>query len=186
MQFFQRFPAIEYHTTEMVDGSIQEIRRMVPNMTVKLKMNVFDDTSTPFHTYRVTDRDRPDTLSAQVYGAAHYAWIILLANNMRDLYDWPLSNREFDRYMARKYETSVGVADGVDVAKAIVANYRWLRLDGQILNVDKTTYDALLVSQRDVKSVYQREYDDNDQRRSIRFPTIEALDSIVQQFSAAV
>ncbi len=187
MLYFQEFPHIDYRLTEGGD-SVAPVRlsRNVPNMTVKLAMNIFDDENLPYVTYRIKDRDRPDTVAAQMYGASRYAWVILLANNMRDWYDWPLDDREFVTYMARKYETTTGALDGLDESRTLVARYEWVRTDGQVLEVDETAYSALPESDRRIVTVYDDEYAINDARRLIRVPTFEALPSVLRQFQQAV
>jgi hypothetical protein len=186
VQFFQRFPTVEYQTTEVVDGVIRPVRRTIPNMTVRFVSNIFDDENLAYFTYRVKDLDRPDTVAAQFYGAARYAWVVCLVNNIHDLYDWPMGDYEFTQYLDRKYESSEGSRDGVAVASATVAEYRWNKSDGQVLVVDQTAYNALAVDERSTRTLYDVEYDLNDERRLLRLPTTESLPSLVRQFEAAV
>jgi hypothetical protein len=57
-----------------------------------------------YYTYIVNDTDRPDTLAFNIYGASHYAWLIFYANDMFDpLYDWVLSDRDFEKFIVSKY-----------------------------------------------------------------------------------
>lgn len=186
MLFFQYFPRVSYRSVEQSDGESQVLSRVVPNMTVKLALNIFADENLPYLTYRIKDRDRPDTVSVQLYGASRYAWVILLANNMRDLYDWPLDDREFTAYMNRKYETTPGALDGVVRSKQLVHRLVWVRSDEQELDVDATYYDTLPATDRRTDTIYDHEYADNDARRYIRVPTFEALTTVVRQFDAAV
>ena len=202
MRFFQRFPTLEYRLTETGANTAMQVSRIVPNMTVSLQLLVGDEDGTSFHFYRIKDRDRPDTISAQFYGTTEHAWIVLLANGMRDWYDWPLNDHEFYQYMSRKYESTVGARDGVRVAHLRIHERLWLRADGQRLVIDEQMYrdkiaeGALILSGvsafdptegRDAVveiSLYTKEYTENDDRRLIRLPTMVAMTGINARLSA--
>jgi hypothetical protein len=185
MQYFQKFPSILYQMSEAANGVFTRIERTVPNMTVRLKLEIFDDKNTPYNTYRISDTDRPDTIAAQMYGSSRYAWVIMLANDMKDWYDWPLTDREFYNYMNAKYETTAGANDGFEASKSVVYQYRW-NTDNQILIVDAETYAELSDSEKEIIYVHGHEQTLNDNRRLIRLPTLDALPSILDQFDAAV
>lgn len=186
MRYFSKFPSISYSMKEITEGKESPISRSIPNMTVYLQMSILNNSAATYDTYIVKDRDRPDTVAVRVYGAAQYAWVILLANNMRDWYDWPLDDLEFYRYMNRKYESSEGADDGVEVAHTTVDRYVWTLPDGQTMSVDYTTYVTLPLSERSVVTAYDREYSDNDIRRTIKLPPASQLDNIIRQFEKAV
>lgn len=131
MRYFQKFPTFPYSLTEYVQGaSAQKIVRVVPNMTVKLKMDIFAAPNIEYFTYRIEDKDRVDTIAAQMYGSTEYAWLILLANNMRDWYDWPLTELEFNEYIREKYESSSGMGDGLERSAVLISAYRWNFIEG--------------------------------------------------------
>lgn len=186
MQYFTKFPSIIYTMRETAEGVVSDISRSIPNMTVRLQMSIFTDPSMGFNTLTVKDRDRPDTLAAELYGESRYAWVILLANNMRDWYDWPLDDLEFSRYIKGKYESSPGANDGDIVAHNTIDKYVWTLPDGQKLIVDATAYAALPFEEKSFVTVYDQEYRDNDLRRTIRVPPVTQLERIVREFEALV
>lgn len=186
MKFFQLFPTTPYTLTEVVESTAQPLTRTIPNMTVKMAIDISDGGSVSFTTYRIADSDRPDTVSAIMYGSSQYAWVILMANNMRDWYDWPLTDYEFAKYMNRKYESSVGANDGINVSGSTVAKYVWYTTDGQTLEVDSTAYASLPVNQKATITVYEQEYQENDAKRTIRIPNLEALTGIVNQLTVVL
>jgi hypothetical protein len=52
----------------------------------------------------IEEGDRPETISYQYYGDPAYDWIILLCNNITNVYDqWPLTNNEMWDYIQRHY-----------------------------------------------------------------------------------
>lgn len=189
MQYFQQFPQTTYTLTESGGGQTARLPRVVPNMTIKLQMNIFDDTNLPYSEYRVRDEDRPDTVAAILYGSSRYAWVILLANNMRDWYDWPLTEVEFANYMNRKYEDPIGARNGLvrsaDI-NTLNPQYIWVLSDGRELEVDADTYATLPTNEQKTVSVYEQEYTLNDDRRTIRVPTLDAIPMVVSQFADAV
>lgn len=158
--------------------STNYIWRRIPNMTVKLVMDILESPSISYTEYRVNDGDRPDTVAAKIYGASRYAWIILVANNMRDLYDWPLSDLEFTDYMNRKYETTAGAYDGYDASKDIIAKNIWITPSGTLVEVDDTFYNTLSVAERMQITIYDVEYQENDDKRKIRVPTLGTIDTL--------
>lgn len=186
MFFFQKFPKIQYNTTEFGGNTTHVINRTVPNMTVKLEIRALDDESVPYEPYQIKDKDRPDTIAAQMYGSSRYAWVVLLANNMRDWYDWPLTDLQFYDYMNQKYESSSGANDGVSVSQGTVSQYIQLLPEDQEIVVDATAYTLLTPTARRIVTVYEAEAEANDARRNIRLVTLDALPTILTQFNAVM
>ena len=184
MRYFQKFPTLNYRTTEIQNGLPQEIFRTVPNMTVRLQsvLNLGG-----YEWYKIQDRDRPDLLAAQWYDSSEYAWVVMLSNNMRDLYDWPMTNLEFHDYMAKKYQTydenGVGQNNGVEQSQITIHQYLWINSDtGQELVVDEIFYAALSSYERRQMSVYNYEEQLNDKRRDIKRLFPDTFRLLLQQF----
>jgi len=184
MRYFQKFPTLNYRTTEIQNGLPQEIFRTVPNMTVRLQsvLNLGG-----YEWYKIQDRDRPDLLAAQWYDSSEYAWVVMLSNNMRDLYDWPMTNLEFHDYMAKKYQTydenGVGQNNGVEQSQITIHQYLWINSDtGQELVVDEIFYAALSSYERRQMSVYNYEEQLNDKRRDIKRLFPDTFRLLLRQF----
>lgn len=59
---------------------------------------------TYFEKYSIPGDDKPYNVSYNVYGTPKYEWIILLVNDIANLYkEWPLSSREFEFMIREKY-----------------------------------------------------------------------------------
>jgi hypothetical protein len=72
---------------------------------VKLRDDVIN-TVTYFTDYNIFSGDRPDNVAARVYEDENLDWLILLANNIINVYDeWPLSLSSFDAFVLDKYGT---------------------------------------------------------------------------------
>jgi len=69
----------------------------------KLRDDIFDDLSV-FTKYQIIGDDRPDNVAYDYYEDASLDWLVLVSNNIINIQtEWPLSQRDFDRYMLAKY-----------------------------------------------------------------------------------
>jgi len=182
MRYFQNFPTINYSTTEVVNGLPQNFVRNVPNMTLQFSVN-YEDGS--YEWYTIQDRDRPDTIAAQWYGSSRFAWVVLLSNGLKDLYDWPLDTVQFHAYMNKKYETELNFNDGVLYSQTAIYQYLWTDpTSGQELRVDPSFY-ANESMQGDRRIEYLFEYEErlNNLRRRIKRLNLPTFQLFVQQFT---
>ena len=190
MNYFTRLPRIPYTATEYTDDTGLPVNRTVPDMTVRFQLQslVTGSESIPFVTYRIQESERADTIAAKFYGSSQYVWLIFLANNMRDWYDWPMSNEEFENYIAKKYESSAGALDGVARSQNEVTplpDTQYIQLiDGERYFVNRETYLSLGTAVREIKTVYEQEEEANDTRREIKIVEPRIVPSIENQLDA--
>ena len=93
MKHFYAYPKIEYSnnlaTNIMVRGRVREA--VLKNSSL-------------YYKYRIDDMMRPEIVSHKYYGTPNYVWAIYYANNIIDpLFDWPMTQKEFDKYIVEKY-----------------------------------------------------------------------------------
>lgn len=63
-----------------------------------------------FQQYSIANNERPDLIASKVYGDSLYDWVVLICNNIINIYDdWPLSEQELQDYVKDKYRFSTGV-----------------------------------------------------------------------------
>ena len=102
--YFSQLPDFEYvNRTE--DGKRISDYTKVKNLFKrgKLREDIFQET-TFFEHYQIQGDDRPDNVAEKVYGDATLDWVILLSNNIINLYEeWPLPQASFDAYILEKY-----------------------------------------------------------------------------------
>ena len=159
MNFFKNFPVISY-TFEEANTSwsldVTDITRHVTVMqAVKAKISMF-------YPYVIQDGERPDTVATKVYGGPEYTWIVLVTNNILNLYDWPLTEEEMGRYILDKYGS---------LANSVATNY-YLTTSGDY--VDSVTYYLLPPEQQgEIRSAYEDEIQKNEAKRQIRVIPIE-------------
>lgn len=109
-KFFDLFPTIPFDIAQQRNNSNFE---NVTNIFFRLRFirEVISNASS-YYEYIIKDSDTPEILAFNIYGDAEAHWIILMANEMIDgQYDWPLSQKQFDKYIHDKYrlEASNGV-----------------------------------------------------------------------------
>jgi hypothetical protein len=156
-----------------------------------------------YYDYVIPDGYRPDNVAKDVYGDTKYTWIVLAINNVDSLYDWPLDNDEFERFLISKYG-SVAIASAVTTEnnyyydstgnKVTYAEYVALSLStkGKVLparycytatgyQIDPQTYDTLSDAQKgQVKTPYTKELEENEDKRRIKVIRREFLPGIEQ------
>ena len=102
--YFSQLPDFEYvNRTE--DGKRISDYTQVKNLFKrgKLREDIFQET-TFFEQYQIQGDDRPDNVAQKVYGDASLDWVVLLSNNIINLYEeWPLPQASFDSYILEKY-----------------------------------------------------------------------------------
>jgi len=70
---------------------------------VKIRDDI-SDVILGFEKYTIQNNERPDQVAEKVYKNVNYDWVILLVNNIINIYDdWPMTEQELYNYMVRKY-----------------------------------------------------------------------------------
>ena len=102
--YFSQLPDFEYvNRTE--DGKRISDYTQVKNLFKrgKLREDIFQET-TFFEQYQIQGDDRPDNVAQKVYGDSSLDWVVLLSNNIINIYEeWPLPQASFDEYIIEKY-----------------------------------------------------------------------------------
>lgn len=102
--YFRYIPNIEYISR----GSNEEL---ISNYTAtknlfkrgKIRDDIFQSL-TFFTKYDIIGDERPDNVAYKIYGNEKLDWIVLLSNNIVNVYDeWPMTQEAFDKYLLQKY-----------------------------------------------------------------------------------
>ena len=102
--YFRNLPSFEY-VNRTKDGQFISNYTEVKNFFKKGKIreDLFQDL-TVFEKYNIKGDDRPDNVAFEVYEDSTLDWVVLLANNIVNLYDeWPLPQVSFEKYILDKY-----------------------------------------------------------------------------------
>ena len=105
-KYFRNIPDFEY-VNRTKDGQYISNYTQVKNFFKKgkLREDIFQDLTT-FQKYNIKGDDRPDNVANEIYGSPDLDWVVLLSNNVINVYDeWPLSQSNLDAYIMDKYGT---------------------------------------------------------------------------------
>lgn len=101
--YFKRIPDVEYPKLSP-DGRISEFEK-IKNIFKRgtIREDIFENLSF-FEKYTIIGDERPDSVANKIYNNPDLDWIVLLANNITNIYEeWPMPERAFDRYLNDKY-----------------------------------------------------------------------------------
>lgn len=96
MRHFHYYPSVDYSNNTAV------------NIMVRAKIrDAIIEKRALYYKYRIKNGVRPDVLSAKYYGNSMYVWALFYANNIfNPLYDWPMEEQAFNKYLEVKYGLS--------------------------------------------------------------------------------
>ena len=103
--YFRQVPDFDY-VSRLPDAKISDYIT-VKNIFKRGKLadDIFQDL-TIFTKYEIEGDDRPDNVANKFYDDPDLDWVVLLSNNIINIQsEWPLIQRDFDRYVLEKYET---------------------------------------------------------------------------------
>ena len=177
--YFKKVPNFDY-VSRLPDAKISDYIT-VKNLFKRGKLadDIFQDL-TVFTKYEIRGNDRPDNVANKVYDDPDLDWVVLLSNNIINIQsEWPLPQRDFDRYLLDKYETYEKLNDVhhyetlecKNIAGAvIVPKGLWVESDYSVTYYDWYARVEITKSSSDiVVSITNYEYEDNleNEKRNI-------------------
>lgn len=102
MSYFEQLPDLNYPF--LTDNDSLVVKR-VKNLfrRAKIRDDIFDNIMY-FDRYKVFGDDRPDNVAEKIYGNSDLDWVVLLSNNITNVYEeWPLDTLSFQNYVNAKY-----------------------------------------------------------------------------------
>ena len=109
--YFQQIPDFEY-VSRLPDAKISDYIK-VKNLFKRgeLRSDIFQDLAT-FEKYQIMGDDRPDNVANKFYQDSDLDWLVLICNNIINIQtEWPLMQRDFERFLLDKYETHAALED---------------------------------------------------------------------------
>ena len=99
MKFFNVYPKIPYSITG------NKVKTLLTDIMRKATINAnIKNSGDIFYYYTVRDGEKAEHIADRLYGNPIFYWILLEMNEMQNPYfDWPLSSREMDNYLDKKY-----------------------------------------------------------------------------------
>ena len=164
MDYFQYQSVVPYTFTT---GGVTTTMSIV-NITQRARITErLRQHTTTMHDYVIGEGERPDTVALKLYGDVKYTWVVLLMNTIVSLYDWPMTNSEFELYLIGKYGSLTNSQNqGTRTDAAWSAAKFYYTTEGD--RVDATTYAGLGTRQGITNTPYTQEVEDNDTRRTIK------------------
>ena len=101
--YFRNLPDFEYVNTTSEGRSISDYVT-VKNLFKKgkLREDILQE-ATFFTKYIIQGDDRPDNVAFEVYDDPTLDWVVLLSNNIINVYnEWPLTQEAFNEYVIEK------------------------------------------------------------------------------------
>jgi len=147
---------------------------------VKVREKVIDEISL-YDSYDVPSGERPEDTAFKHFGSAQLHWVILLTNNITDVYyDWPMSEQAFETFLKDKYTNPDGIH-----------HYEVTKSSGKTTASGPDDYSYLIEVNSDAtgaQSVSNREFEQRlqDKKRKIKLLNESYLSSFIEEFNNLV
>ena len=189
MAYFSSLPDVFVRTSSYRQNNVDPYK-LAKNIFRRIKIrDELEDVVIGFSQYTIKNNQRPDQVAGDIYGNMGFDWVVLLCNNIINVYDeWPMSEDELERYIDNAYEED---ADSVhhwvtqeikDIKGRIIVkegrtvpeNWSYTKPDGTAIPKDDLVRPI---------SVYEFESDKNDQKRNIYLLRKQYVGSFVEEFT---
>jgi hypothetical protein len=98
-KMYAYYPKIKYRIDEFNDIRVVDI-----TVAAKLKQALKNFNAIAVRPYTIQNGDRPDAVSNLLYGTPYYDYILLMVNDIENIYDqWPKDDQTFENYLIEKY-----------------------------------------------------------------------------------
>jgi len=99
MAQYSFYPKIKYQINPFTELKVVDI-----TISTKIKQALKNYNAIAITPYTVQNGDRPDAVSYFLYGTPYYEYILLMVNNIENIYDqWPKDDSTFENYIIEKY-----------------------------------------------------------------------------------
>src|SRR5210317_2723 len=144
---------------------------------VKIRDKIANELSL-YDKYDIPNGERPEDTAFKHFGSSQYHWVILLTNNITDVYyDWPLSDQDFETYVTQKYDNPEGIH-----------HYEITQSSGPQTGNAPDDYSHKIEVNSDTlgaQSVSNREYEQRlqDEKRQIKLLNPSYLQTFIDEFN---
>ena len=176
-KYFRNIPNFEY-VNRTKDGQYISNYTQVKNFFKKgkLREDIFQDL-TVFQKYNVKGDDRPDNVANEVYGSADLDWVVMMSNNMINVYnEWPMTQASLDIFLMDKYgdvetlnETHHYESNEVKDTTGVVIFPRGVRVSAaQSVSYHEPITDEQITVNPISRAVSNLEYEENENNKKRR------------------
>ena len=189
--YFSYLPEVYVRTTSYRQNNVDPYS-LAKNIFRRIKIREdLSDIIMGFSQYTIKNNQRPDQVAYDFYGDMQYDWVVLLCNNILNVYDeWPMTEDELERYIDSEYESPDSVHHWV-TQKIRDTKGRVLIKPGMEVpeNWSYTRPDGTVVGKADTVrpiSVYDYESEKNNYKRNIYLLRKQYLGGFVEEFKNLV
>ena len=102
--YFRRLPNLDYPSLlKTRKSNLDFVQTKNLFRRAKVREDLFANFM-QFDKYKIIGDERPDNVSEKVYGTNNFDWVVLMANNIVDVYnEWPLTQQQLNQYLNDKY-----------------------------------------------------------------------------------
>ena len=176
-KYFRNIPNFEY-VNRTKDGQYISNYTQVKNFFKKgkLREDIFQDL-TVFQKYNIKGDDRPDNVANEVYGSADLDWVVMMSNNMINVYnEWPMTQASLDIFLMDKYgdvetlnETHHYESNEVKDTTGVVIFPRGVRVSAaQSVSYHEPITDEQVTVNPISRAVSNLEYEENENNKKRR------------------
>lgn len=179
--FFSNFPRISYDIEQ--NGNAIRCVDLTKRFIVE---KIVRDRGTIYHSYRVLDGERPDTVAHRFYSNGKLDWLIMMTNLIFDpSFEWYMGYSDFKDFLKGKYGNIATAHQTVHSYEKIVQQQEIMD-DGtlipeRVIIVDETTYHATVDTDRRIITMYEYEKRLNESRQKIRVITERFVPQVVAE-----
>jgi hypothetical protein len=193
MQYFDTLPKVIY-TQNGVSSVYTNLLARVSIIPEILKDPLI------YYTYDIQEGDTPEIIAHKYYGDSYRYWIVLFANELLDpQWDWPLTSKMFEQYLADKYP-STNIYSEIEYYEKVITQYdvntqtttvNRVRIDEDVYNGLPVTQTATytlptgpvtITTDRNAVSIYDYELNQNEAKRNIRILNSIYVNQFEEQF----
>jgi len=139
-----------------------------------------------YYSYDIQEGDTPEIIAHKYYGDSYRYWIILFANELLDpQWDWPMTSKMFEQYLADKYP-STNIYSEIEYYEKVITQYEVNSQTTTVnkVRIDEDAYNSLPVTQtatytlptgpvtvtieRNAVNIYDYELSQNEAKRNIK------------------
>lgn len=129
-EYFKKVPNFEYVSRDLEKNSLSDYT-IVKNLfkRAKIRDDIFKNISY-FEKYTIVGDERPDQVAGKFYDDPTLDWLILLSNNINNVYEeWPKTQYAFNEHLLEKYGSYEDLYSGIHHYETIEKKTR----DGYII-----------------------------------------------------
>tara|TARA_Y100000310_G_scaffold9306_1_gene9725 strand:+ start:6356 stop:6883 length:528 start_codon:yes stop_codon:yes gene_type:complete len=165
--YFENFPLTIYDSVG--DGNYKIVTHLLKRIAArsKVKRNV-----ALYDTYDIKEGETPEILADKLYGDPELHWVILLFNDITDVYhQWPQNQNQFLAYLKDKY-SNVDATHHYEISQT--SGDTTIKID---IGTDNTDYPAA-----SIVTNYEYEEDLQDKKRKVKLLDPAYVEDFVTEF----